>query len=149
MTTCGIHFHLILALFESVENNQVETLKSILEKDGSPLINTLNNDGFSALDIAVLLDYHQIIKALLQHGAKVGLDPNESIETHLNVLLSTSEQKFGQLASTALTSSTGLTLEHEKEKSSYEKRIKLLRKMLIGWAALRIPDSPFSFSIGL
>jgi ankyrin repeat protein len=141
---------LILALFESIENNQVECLKSLLDKDGKLHINALNNDGLSPLDIAVLLENHVIIKILLQHGAYVGIDSNEDIENHLNALLMSSEQKLYQITNTSATTSSGQSsTDNDKDKLLYDKRIKILRKMIIGWKNLRIPDTPFSFSIGL
>lgn len=142
---------IFLALFESIENNQVETLKTLLEKDGGEShVNTLNNDGFLPLDIAVLIENHAMIKILLQHGATSGIESSESIETQLNLLLSSSEQKLSQLTSASSTSSAQscAILDFDQEKSFYEKRIKVLRKMTIGWQNLRIPDSPFSFSVG-
>lgn len=140
---------LILALFESIENNQVETLRTILKTDAGVIhINTLNNDELSPLDIAVLLDNHAIIKVLLQFGADSGMETVENIENHLNTLLLGSEQKL-YVISSKTTPSTSSGPESDRERSFYEKRIKLLRKMLVGWQNLRIPDSPFSFSIGL
>lgn len=143
---------IISALFESIENNQVETLKSILDKEGGRAhINTLNNDELSPLDIAVLLENHSIVKILLKHGAVAGADPSEDVVKHLNTLLLSSERKLQQIANESSNSSSSGqsgSVDNEKEKSFFDKRIKLLKKMLVGWQNLRIPDSPFSFSIG-
>lgn len=118
----------------------------MLEKDGAQShINTLNNDGLSPLDVAVLLDNNAIIKILLHHGASAGIESNDSIEAHVNSLLIESEQKLYQNAGT---SSSSTLVDSDQQKSLYEKRVKLLRKMLIGWQNLKTPDSPFSFSVG-
>lgn len=111
----------------------------------------MNNDGLSPLDVAVLLENHGIVKILLQHGANAGFDSNDSIETHVSNLLRDSEQKLYQLTSGSGASSSGqscLLLDIDKQKSFYEKRVKLLKKMVSGWQNLQIPDSPFSFSVG-
>jgi ankyrin repeat protein len=136
------------ALFESIESNQSEKLLAILDKEsGAAQVNTVNSDGFSPLDIAVLLDNHTIIKTLLEHGANVSLESNKTTEAHLNDLLLEAEQKLYQVASTS-DESTSSVLESDKQKLYYDKRVKLLRKMMIGWQSLRVPDMPFSFSIG-
>lgn len=128
----------------------MEKLKTLLDKDGGEVhINTLNNDGLSPLDVAVLLENHTIIKILLQHGANAAFDSDESIEAHLNTLLQDSEQILHQLSSSPSSSGpSGIMMDCDNEKSLYEKRVKVLRKMLTGWQNLKIPDTPFSFSVG-
>lgn len=141
---------LFSALFESIENNQQEELKELLSKDAIAHINTLNNDGFSPLDVAVLLDNHSITKVLLLNGASAGYDVSENIENHLNTLIFETEQKLNKLVNTPASSSAqnGVISETEKQKAFFDKRIKLLRKMIGGWQSLQIPNSPFSFSAG-
>lgn len=128
----------------------MEKLKTILETDvGDSHVNTLNNDGFSSLDIAVLLENHAMIKILLLHGANSGIEPSGNVENHLKALIADSEQKLYQLANTSTSSGqNGMILDVDKQKSLYDQRIKLLKKMIVGWQNLRIPDSPFSFSVG-
>jgi hypothetical protein len=113
----------------------------------------LNNDGFSPLDVAVLLEHHAMIKILLLHGANVGIESSGKVENHLKALIADSDQKLHQITNTSATSTSssgqnGLTLDVDKQKSCYDQRIKLLKKMIVGWQNLRIPDSPFSFSVG-
>lgn len=120
-------------------------MKAILDKEGGKShINTLNNDELSPLDIAVLLENHSIVKILLKHGAITGIEASEDVASHLNALLLSTERKLHQLANASTNSSGGV----DSDKSYFDKRIKLLKKMLIGWQNLRIPDTPFSFSIG-
>ena len=112
-------------------------------------VNALNNDGFSVLDLAVLINNRPITKLLLQYGAQSGNFPVESIETHLNSLLSNSEKKLAQFVSSTGSSSQGcIGPETERQKLTIEKRIKLIRKMINGWQRLKVPDPPFSFTIG-
>lgn len=129
----------------------MEKLRTVLEKEGGELhVNTLNNDGFSPLDVAVLLDNQSIIKTLLQFGANEGID-SKDVESHLNTLLVDSEQKHLQLNSSPAPSSSSqnlMGLDFEKQKTFYDARIRLLKKMTNGWQKLQAPNSPFSFSIG-
>lgn len=143
----NLKFSTFLALFECVEENQYEQLKALLEQKQLN-INALNNDGFSVLDLAVLLNSRSITKLLLQHGAQTGNFPNENIESHLNTLLSDSEKKLSQINSSSTSSSGQISVGLESEKISVERRIKLIRKMINGWQRLRAPDPPFSFTIG-
>jgi ankyrin repeat protein len=132
---------IIAALFECVEENQYEQLKSILEQKQLN-VNALNNDGFSVLDLAVLLNCRQITKLLLQHGAQTGNFPTDNLESHLNSLLAESENKLSQI-------NASIGQISEADKNSIERRIKLIRKMINGWQRLRVPDPPFSFTIGM
>ena len=131
-----------------MEENQYEQLKTLLEQKQLN-VNALNNDGFSVLDLAVLLNSRQITKLLLQHGAQSGNFPNENIESHLNALLADAEKKLSQINSSSTSSSGQISVGLESEKISVERRIKLIRKMINGWQRLRVPESPFSFTIGM
>lgn len=145
MTDC-----VISALFESIENNQQDQLKDLLSKDAVAHVNTVNNDGFSPLDVSVLLDNHSITKVLLLNGASAGYDISDNIENHLHTLIFETEQQLHKLVNTPASSSApnGTVSDSEKQKSFFDKRIKLLRKMIGGWQSLQIPNSPFSFSAG-
>jgi ankyrin repeat protein len=127
-----------------VEENQFEQLKGLLEQKHLN-VNALNNDGFSVLDLAVLLNCRQITKLLLQHGAQTGNFPTENLESHLNTLLAESEKKLTQINASA----GQISEAQAADKISIERRIKLLRKMINGWQRLRVPDPPFSFTIGM
>jgi hypothetical protein len=87
------------------------------------------------LDFATLLNNHAIVKVLLQNGANTTTDSTENFEDHIDSLLIISEQNLHQL------------VDSEKEKSRYENRIKLLKRIQNGWKNLKIPAEPFSFSI--
>jgi hypothetical protein len=139
---------LITALFECIEDNQYDQLKGLLEQKQLNA-NALNNDGFSVLDLAVLVNNRSIIKLLLQHGAQTGSFPRENIESHLNTLLADAEKKLSQCVTNAGTSTTSQAfIDVERQKLAIEKRIKLIRKMTNGWQRLKVPDPPFSFTIG-
>ena len=129
-----------------MEENQFEQLKILLEQNNFN-VNALNSDGFSVLDLAVLLNNRPMTKLLLQHKAQSANFPSENIENHLAALLSDSEKKLSQINSSSSTSSSSVGLETEK--IIVEKRIKLIRKMVNGYQKLRKPDAPFSFTIGM
>lgn len=132
-----------------MEEYQFEQLKVLLEQKHLN-VNALNDDGFSVLDLAVLLTNRQITKLLLQHGAQTGNFPVENIEGHLNKLLADAEKKLSQIfASTSSSTSTQISVGLESEKCIIERRIKLITKMINGWQRLRAPDPPFSFTIGM
>lgn len=140
---------LIVALFECVEANQFEQLKILLEQKHLN-VNALNDDGFSVLDLAVLLTNRQITKLLLQHGAQTGNFPVDNIEGHLSKLLADAEKKLSQIfASTSSSTSNTISVGLESEKCIIERRIKLITTMINGWQRLRAPDPPFSFTIGM
>lgn len=130
-----------------MEENQYEQLKILLEQKQLN-VNALNNDGFSVLDLAVLLNSRPITKLLLQHKAHSGNFPTENIESHLNKLLVDAEKKLSQINASASSSTSQISVGLESEKIIVEKRIKLIRKMINGWQRLRVPDPPFSFTIG-
>lgn len=100
------HHHLILGIFEAIENNQCEKLRELL-KDGSSFVNSLNSDGFYPLDEAILLEQSPMIKLLLLHDAKTTITSN-NIEMRLTTLLNDAEQKLCQCAA-SISSSSGQT----------------------------------------
>lgn len=132
-----------------MEENQYDQLKSLLDQKQLN-VNALNNDGFTILDLAVLIYNRAIVKLLLQYGAQTGSFPVENIENHLNSLLTDAEKKLAQVVSntTASSSQSYIGIDTERQKLGIEKRIKLVRKMINGWQRLKVPDPPFAFSIG-
>lgn len=64
-------------------------------------------------------------------------------------MLTNSEKKLAQFVSnTGSSSQSCIGPETERQKLTIEKRIKLIRKMINGWQRLKVPDPPFSFTIG-
>lgn len=128
-----------------MENNQNEKLREILKDGGDAYVNSLNSDGFYPLDEAILLEQLPMIKTLLIHQAKTTITSN-NIEMRLNALLDDAEKKLCQTAAN-ISGQNGLNPDQDKQKTFYDNRLKLLKKMISGWYNLKLPDAPFSFAI--
>lgn len=63
-----IHSSLFAALFSAVEHGHLEKARTILESTDVD-VNSLNNDGLTPLDVAVLSNNRSMTKMLLQQGA--------------------------------------------------------------------------------
>jgi ankyrin repeat and fibronectin type-III domain-containing protein 1 len=131
-------------------------------------VNSLNSDGLSALDIAVLTNNRQMAKLLLQHGALPGPQSSDNLGNYLNSMIFDGEQKLhhlggicdsaaAQLVSTRAsfssiigsTSQSCTGTETERQMGVWERRIRGLRRLISGWQAIEIPDPPISFTIGI
>lgn len=129
--------------------------------------NSLNSDGLSALDIAVLMNNRLMAKLLLQHGALPGPQSSDNLGNYLSSLMFDAEQKLhhlGGISETAAaqvfntrasfssiigsTSQSCTGTETERQMGVWERRIRGLRRMLTGWHMIEIPDPPISFTIG-
>ncbi|CAG9093930.1 unnamed protein product [Plutella xylostella] len=64
----NIHLH---ALFAAVEHGYLDKARNILESTDVD-VNSLNSDGLSPLDVAVLANNRQLAKMLMEFGAKEG-----------------------------------------------------------------------------
>ncbi|XP_023175628.2 uncharacterized protein LOC111602668 isoform X5 [Drosophila hydei] len=163
LTQSNVHLH---ALFSAVENGHLEKARTILESTDVD-INSINIDGLSALDVAVLSNNRSMTKMLLQHGALQGSQFSaDSIGTKLNGLLKDAETRIHDLSGpeglctpiftsrpsissiiigNAGSSVTGCTgNEVDKQIGISERRVKGLRRMLLGWDQTRLPDAPAS-----
>uniref|UniRef100_A0A1A9X1B1 ANK_REP_REGION domain-containing protein n=1 Tax=Glossina brevipalpis TaxID=37001 RepID=A0A1A9X1B1_9MUSC len=68
LTQCTRHLH---ALFSAVEHGHLDKARTILESTDIN-VNSINTDGLSPLDVAVLNNNRSMTKMLLQHGALEG-----------------------------------------------------------------------------
>lgn len=145
----------------------LDKVRSILENTDVD-VNSLNSDGLSVLDIAVLMNNRQMAKLLLQHGALPGPQSNtDNLGNYLNSLMFDAEQKlhhlvglsesaaaqtvntrasFSSIIGSTSQSCTGT--ESERQMGVWERRIRGLRRMIAGWQMIEIPDPPISFTIG-
>lgn len=154
-------------MFSNVEHNLLDKARSILENTDVE-VNSLNSDGLSALDIAVLMNNKSMAKLLLQHGALPGPQSNDNLGNYLNSLMFDSEQKlqhligvsesaaahafntrasFSSIIGSTSQSCTGT--ESERQMGVWERRIRGLRRLITGWQLIEIPDPPMSFTIGI
>ncbi|XP_034137493.1 uncharacterized protein LOC117589563 isoform X1 [Drosophila guanche] len=157
---------IINALFSAVEHGHLDKARTILESTDVD-VNSINNDGLSALDLAVLSNNRSMTKMLLQHGAMESSQFSaENIGSKLNGLLQDAESRIHDLSgpeglcppvfasrpsissiiignsSASVTGCTGS--EVEKQIGIWERRVKGLRRLLLGWDQARPPDAPAS-----
>lgn len=131
-------------------------------------VNSLNSDGLSALDIAVLMNNRQMVKLLLSKGALPGpQSSNDNLGNYLSSLMYDAEQKLHHLAglsesasSQAVTARASFSsiigstsqsctgTESERQMGVWERRIRGLRRLISGWQLIEIPDPPISFTLG-
>ncbi|CRL05553.1 CLUMA_CG018014, isoform A, partial [Clunio marinus] len=153
------------SLFSNVEHNLLDKVRSILENTDVD-VNSVNSDGLSALDIAVLMNNKLMAKLLLQHGALPGPQSTDNLENYLNSLMYDAEQKLHHLAGISesaaaqalnsrasfssiigSTSQSCTGTESERQMGVWERRIRGLRRLLSGWQVIEIPGPPLSFTI--
>jgi ankyrin repeat and fibronectin type-III domain-containing protein 1 len=129
-------------------------------------VNSLNSDGLTSLDIAVLMNNGPMAKLLLQHGALPGAQ-HDHLGNYLSSLIYDAELKLHHLASFSEnhtqqnvnsrasfssiigTSQSCTGTETERQMGVWEKRIRGLRRLMQGWQRIEIPVPPFSFTIGM
>ncbi|XP_023295303.2 uncharacterized protein LOC111678250 isoform X1 [Lucilia cuprina] len=163
LTQCNLHLH---ALFSAVEHGHLDKARTILESTDVD-VNSINTDGLSALDVAVLSNNRSMTKMLLQHGALEGSQFSvDSIGTKLNGLLKDAELRINDLSglegtcqpsfssrpsiSSIIIGNTGSSVtgctgnEVDKQIGIWERRVKGLRRLLLGWDQARPPDAPAS-----
>ncbi|XP_073815068.1 ankyrin repeat and fibronectin type III domain containing protein wide awake isoform X3 [Musca autumnalis] len=163
LTQCNLHLH---ALFSAVEHGHLDKARTILESTDVD-VNSINTDGLSPLDVAVLSNNRSMTKMLLQHGALEGSQFSvDSIGTKLNGLLKDAEIRIHDLSglegtcqpsfssrpsiSSIIIGNTGSSVtgctgnEVDKQIGIWERRVKGLRRLLLGWDQARPPDAPAS-----
>ncbi|KYN00199.1 Ankyrin repeat and fibronectin type-III domain-containing protein 1 [Cyphomyrmex costatus] len=163
----NIHLH---ALFAAVEHGHLDKARTILESTDVN-INSVNSDGLSPLDVAVLSNNRLLAKMLVAFGAQEGnqFKSPESLGNHLASLLSEAEHRVQELGgSTSDSGGTNLleppchratfSTQHnnltgcsgsteDKQLALWERRSRALRKMLLGFDQARPPDIPFLVAI--
>ncbi|XP_076649906.1 ankyrin repeat and fibronectin type III domain containing protein wide awake isoform X2 [Halictus rubicundus] len=161
----------VLALFAAVEHGHLDKARTILESTDVD-VNSVNSDGLSALDVAVLSNNRPLAKMLVAFGAQEGnqFKSPESLGSHLASLLSEAEHRVQELGGST-SGSGGTTLleppsshrssfssQHnnltgcggsaeDKQLALWERRARALRKMLLGFDQARPPDMPFLVAV--
>ncbi|XP_046408882.1 uncharacterized protein LOC124173423 [Ischnura elegans] len=106
----NIHLH---ALFAAVEHGHVDKARTILESTDVD-VNSVNGDGLSPLDIAVLHNDRPLAKTLLAFGAKEGqsYESQEALRMHLRHLLQDAESRVEALGGSLLIDPYDAHLHH-------------------------------------
>ncbi|XP_070163734.1 ankyrin repeat and fibronectin type-III domain-containing protein 1 isoform X7 [Polyergus mexicanus] len=160
----------VVALFAAVEHGHLDKARSILESTDVD-VNSVNSDGLSPLDVAVLSNNRPLAKMLVTFGAQEGnqFKSPESLGSHLASLLSEAEHRVQELGGSTSGSSATLleppsvhrasfSTQHnnltgcsgsteDKQLALWERRARALRKMLLGFDQARPPDMPFLVAI--
>ncbi|XP_017888104.1 uncharacterized protein LOC108629762 isoform X1 [Ceratina calcarata] len=164
----NIHLH---ALFAAVEHGHVDKARTILESTDVD-VNSVNSDGLSPLDVAVLSNNRPLAKMLVAFGAQEGnqFKSPESLGSHLASLLSEAEHRVQELGGSSSGSGGSTLLEppsshrssfssqhnnltgcggsaEDKQLALWERRARALRKMLLGFDQARPPDMPFLVAV--
>ncbi|XP_041977983.1 uncharacterized protein LOC121732232 isoform X2 [Aricia agestis] len=152
----NIHLH---ALFAAVEHGYLDKARNILESTDVD-INSLNPDGLSPLDVAVLAGNRPLAKMLMEFGAKEGshFKNPEALGAHLRRLSREAEARLhdvvgfvpdkacrdeackstaGQAGTLGCAGGTGS--EKDKQVQHWERRIRTLKRLLTGWQQARPP----------
>uniref|UniRef100_A0A182JU75 Ras-associating domain-containing protein n=1 Tax=Anopheles christyi TaxID=43041 RepID=A0A182JU75_9DIPT len=176
--SCGEPLDRMLGtLFSAVEHGHLEKARTILESTDVD-VNSLNSDGLTPLDVAVLSNNRSMTKMLLQQGAIENAHSvhaaNSNMGLHLNNLLCDAEATVHELGNfdgsqaggmagnertgsgpnagkttfsniigssgPSVTSCTGS--EIDKQVGLWERRVKGLRRMILGWEQTKPPDVP-------
>ncbi|KAI4487178.1 hypothetical protein M0804_005327 [Polistes exclamans] len=164
----NIHLH---ALFAAVEHGHLDKARTILESTDVD-VNSVNSDGLSPLDVAVLSNNRPLAKMLVTFGAQEGnqFKSPESLGSHLASLLLEAEHRVQELGGSTSGSGGSTLLEppsshrasfstqhnnltgcggstEDKQLALWERRARALRKMLLGFDQARPPDMPFMVAI--
>nr|XP_015838501.1 PREDICTED: uncharacterized protein LOC661343 isoform X4 [Tribolium castaneum] len=160
----NIHLH---ALFAAVEHGHLEKARTILESTDVD-VNSLNNDGLSPLDVAVLSNNRPLVKMLVGFGAKEGhrFSNPDKLGSHLKQLLGEAEMRLQELGglleepcgaplntrasfssiignaypTSAMTGCAGG--DNDKQAIAWGRRAKTLKRLVLGFAQARPPDPP-------
>ncbi|XP_071796997.1 uncharacterized protein [Asterias amurensis] len=138
------------ALFEAVEHQDLDTARLVLETNGLD-VNLVNDDEFTALDIAVMTNNMPMARLLLSCGARENprFLMKDARATKLNTLINEAEGQVQDMTTRVVhtglgnsTGSTGSSKDLEKQLRDWEWRFRLLKRMKTGFEHARVPDHP-------
>ncbi|KAJ8986128.1 hypothetical protein NQ317_005598 [Molorchus minor] len=155
------------ALFAAVEHGHLEKARTILESTDVD-VNSVNNDGLSPLDVAVLSNNRLLVKMLVSFGAREGNQflSTEKLGSHLKHLLGEAEMRLQELGglldepcgaplntrasfssiignaypTSSMTGCAGG--DTEKQAIAWGRRAKTLKRLVLGFTQARPPDPP-------
>ncbi|KAJ8957396.1 hypothetical protein NQ318_004876 [Aromia moschata] len=157
----------VSALFAAVEHGHLEKARTILESTDVD-VNSVNNDGLSPLDVAVLSNNRSLVKMLVSFGAREGNQflSTEKLGSHLKHLLGDAEMRLQELGglleepcgaplntrasfssiignaypASSMTGCAGG--DTEKQAIAWGRRAKTLKRLVLGFTQARPPDPP-------
>ncbi|XP_077490006.1 ankyrin repeat and fibronectin type III domain containing protein wide awake isoform X2 [Amblyomma americanum] len=138
------------ALFAAVEHHHIERARSILESSDVD-VNSVNTDGFTALDVAVLTGEASLARLLQSRGASESprFPTPEARATQLQALLREAHRCVDDLTGCVASASANqgslsnaLLKEKERQLSLWKRRLELISEMKAGFDELRPPDPP-------
>lgn len=133
------------ALFAAVEHHHIERARSILESSDVD-VNSVNTDGFTALDVAVLTGEASLARLLQSRGASESprFPTPEARATQLQALLREAHRCVDDLAGCVASASANqgslsnaLLKEKERQLSLWKRRLELISEMKAGFDELR------------
>ncbi|XP_054282965.1 ankyrin repeat and fibronectin type-III domain-containing protein 1-like isoform X2 [Macrosteles quadrilineatus] len=142
----------VSALFAAVEHGHVEKAKTILESTDVD-VNSVNSDGLTPLDVAVLSNNRGLTKVLLTQGAREGnkFGSPDKLLAHLRQLACEAERRVAELGGGAgedvPRSAPPYPATSDKTLALWERRCKGLNKMIQGFEQARPPDVPFLVAV--
>ncbi|XP_045497495.1 uncharacterized protein LOC123695634 [Colias croceus] len=149
----AVNIHL-QALFAAVEHGYLDKARNILESTDVD-VNSVNTDGLSPLDVAVLTGNRPLAKMLMEFGAKEGnqFKSPEALGAHLRRLcreaearlhdatpdrtahLATRSSASGQAGTTGC---AGSASEKDKQAQHWDRRHRTLKRLVSGWGSARV-----------
>ncbi|XP_075230563.1 ankyrin repeat and fibronectin type III domain containing protein wide awake isoform X2 [Lycorma delicatula] len=134
-----IHLH---ALFAAVEHGHTDKARAILESTDVD-VNSVNSDGLSPLDVAVLGNNRSLTKMLIAFGAQEGnrYDNAEKLSLHLRQLACEAERRVQEISESDNKSYSQNV--SDKTLTLWERRARGLNRMILGFDQARPPDIPF------
>ncbi|XP_044759714.1 uncharacterized protein LOC123317318 isoform X2 [Coccinella septempunctata] len=165
-----VNIHL-QALFAAVEHGHLEKARTILESTDVD-VNSVNCDGLTPLDVAVLSNNRPMVKMLVCFGAKEGSRfPNpEKLGSHLKQLLGEAELRLQELGGlldepcsqlntrASFSSIIGYQTsamagcaggDTEKQAIAWGRKAKQLKRLVLGFNQARPPDAPSVVAIDI
>ncbi|XP_052266694.1 ankyrin repeat and fibronectin type-III domain-containing protein 1-like isoform X3 [Dreissena polymorpha] len=147
----------IIALFDAVENQDLDAVKDILETNGID-INSVNSEFLTPLDVAVMTNNIPMAKMLLSHGARESpmFQKGEMRSQRLETLVTEAEKRVIDLTQAVINGSSGNTImsssqqkENERQLNHWEFRHRLLKRMKAGYDHARCPDPPTNVTLSI
>ncbi|KAG5878548.1 hypothetical protein JTB14_007169 [Gonioctena quinquepunctata] len=155
------------ALFDAVQHGYLEKARTILESTDVD-VNSVNSDGLTPLDVAVLSNNRPLVKMLVGFGAREGsqFSCTEKLGSHLKQLLGDAEMRLHELGgfledpcglppntrasfssiignaypTSSMTGCAGG--DTDKQALVWGRRAKALKRLVLGFAQARPPDPP-------